>query len=491
MVAAAAVLSLAGCNNNKEPNSGDSNTPGNSNSNDPGNQSGSGDKQPASIPAGPQVAATDEQKNAGKGTVDVSDEGKTLVIACWNKEFREFFEGFYTLPEGVTVEWVEHPNKDGVYQNKLDELLPKNDSASEEKKIDIFLAEADYIKKYAESDFTQDIGALGVGNYDTMYRYTIDAATDGRTGAVKGVSFQACPSGVIVRKSIAKEVLGTDDPDEIQSKIDTWEKFNEVAKTAKDKGYYMTASALETYRAFANNATTSYLSADNKFAPTEAFNTWLAQAEDYVKNGYTIATDLWDGDKQDQMFADGKTMCFFGPAWYYNFSMTNAINPDKGCAGDWCVVVGPQEHFWGGTWLLASSTTDNPKLVADVFNAFTANEEICMKLADGTKVHDYDTGGEKSNVQFPNNKNIVNTCANDPAFGNTVILGGQNDVAVMAKVADGIKWDTALHTPYDQTFNETLPNDMLEYLKGNYSTVDAAMNKFYSDLAKVDPRITH
>ncbi|MDE6725973.1 MAG: carbohydrate ABC transporter substrate-binding protein, partial [Ruminiclostridium sp.] len=63
-------------------------------------------------------------------------------------------------------------------------------------------------------------------------------------------------------------------------------------------------------------------------------------------------------------------------------------------------------------------------------------------------------------------------------------------IAVMAKIAEGIKWDGALHTPYDQTFNETLPECLLEYLKGSCDEATAWAN-FYTALEKVNPDLTH
>jgi hypothetical protein len=79
------------------------------------------------------------------------------------------------------------------------------------------------------------------------------------------------------------------------------------------------------------------------------------------------------------MFADGKTMCFFGPAWYFNFCMGNAMDPDKGCSGDWAICEGPAAHFWGGTWLLAPAGTDNPTMLADIMNTFINDEEVDVK----------------------------------------------------------------------------------------------------------------
>jgi hypothetical protein len=164
------------------------------------------------------------------------------------------------------------------------------------------------------------------------------------------------------------------------------------------------------------------------------------------------------------MYANGKTMCFFGPAWYYNFCMTNAMDPDNGCAGDWCIVKGPQAYFWGGTWLLAATGSDNTEMLKDIFETFTSNEEVCSNLV------------EQDN-QFPNNTAVVEKYANDPEYGNTAILDGQNDIAVFAELAKDIKWEN--HTNYDQLLNEGLQNKLQEYYNGSVDK-ETAMKNFYN-----------
>lgn len=426
-----------------------------------------------------------------------TNDGTKLRIACWNYEFAEYFHAFYEdkLPSGVTVEWVQFPNDGTNYQDNLDRLLKDNVDASADEKIDMFLAEADYIKKYVDGDYSLDVKSIGVTNTSNAYQYVLDAATT-ESGVLKGVSFQACPGGVIVRKSIAADVFDMDvntiTAEDIQSKISTWDDFNAVAKTAKDKGYYMTPSYLETYRAFANNATTSYLN-DNKFAPTEAFNNWFSQAKDFVSNGYTLTCGLWDQEKTNEMMKDGKAMCFFGPSWYYNFSMSTAQTE---CPGDWLVVKGPQAYFWGGTWMLAANGTDNADLVADIMDAFMNDEEIMNKLVKGTGIKEFSTDGvptdsEKYNPAFVNNKSVIAKYASDSSYQNT-FLGGQNDIAVMSDIANGVVWDKALHTAYDKTFNETLPEKLGESLKaGSGVDEEKAWNNFYAELSKIDPSITH
>ena len=393
------------------------------------------------------------------------ETGKVLKFYAWNEEFKGFFEKYYTLPEGVTVEWVINPSDGGVYQQKLDDALMNGEQ------VDMFLAEADYIQKYADSEFTQDITAMGVTDFSNAYEYTVKAASDAN-GVVKGVSFQCCPSALIYRRSIAKDVLGTDDPAEVQAALDSWEKFEAVAADAKAKGYYMTASFAETYRPFSNNCTSPWVDEENNLQYDAQIEAWIAQTEKFIENGYTLTAGIWDEEKNVQMFADGKTMCFFGPAWYFNFCMGNAQDPEKGCKGDWAICEGPAAHFWGGTWLMAPAGTENADIVADIMNTFINNEEVCTALV-------------ANEAQFSNNKAVNAKFAADESYGSE-FLGGQNDVAVFAAMTDNIKWEN--HTIYDQFMNEGLQNAMQEYFKGTV-TKDEAYAKFYTELAEKCPDV--
>ncbi len=399
------------------------------------------------------------------------EEGKVLNIYAWNEEFKGFFEKYYTVPEGITVNWIITPSDNGGYQQKLDEALLNQEAASADEKVDMFLAEADYIQKYVDADATQDIAALGVTDFSNAYEYTVKAASTA-DGVVKGVSFQCCPSALIYRRSIAKDVLGTDDPAEVQAALNSWEKFEAVAADAKAKGYYMTASFAETYRVFSNNCTSAWVDAEGNLQFDPQIEAWIAQTEKFIDNGYTLTAGIWDDEKNVQMFADGKTMCFFGPAWYFNFCMGNAQDPEKGCSGDWAITEGPAAHFWGGTWLLAPAGTDNPTIVGDIMNTFINNEEVCSKLVS-------------AEAQFSNNKAVNAKFAENPDYG-SAFLGGQNDVAVFSAMTDNIKWEN--HTIYDQLLNEGLQNNLQEYFKKNVDK-DTAMSNFYKYVNETYPAI--
>ncbi|MCF0106853.1 MAG: carbohydrate ABC transporter substrate-binding protein [Holdemanella sp.] len=399
------------------------------------------------------------------------EEGKVFNIYAWNEEFKGFFEKYYKVPEGVEVKWTIVPSDNGAYQEALDAALTNQANAKDDEKVDMFLAEADYILKYTNADVTQDIKALGVTDFSNTYQYTVEAASDSN-GTVKGVSFQCCPSALIYRRSIAKDVLGTDDPAQVQEALNSWEKFDAVAQQAKDKGYLMTPSYAETYRVFSNNVSSPWVDADKNLQMDPQITAWMDQAENYVKNEYTLTEGIWDAGKNEQMGKDGKAMCFFGPAWYFNFCMGPAHDEKTGTIGDWAICEGPQAHFWGGTWLLAPTGTDNPTMLADVMNTFINDEEVCKNLI-------------VNEAQFTNNQKVNNEVAADANYKSD-FLGGQNDVAIFAELAKNIKFQNV--TIYDQYMNEGLQTNYVEFLKGTVSK-EKALDNFYKYINEKIPGI--
>ncbi|MCR4780036.1 MAG: ABC transporter substrate-binding protein [Ruminiclostridium sp.] len=462
LLAAASVLAVAGCSNSG---SGSTTT------------TTAAPAATTAAPSGGDTTTAAPADTTAAPAAPASEEGGVFNIYAWNEEFKGFFEKYMpgydasaeTL-DGIKVKWTINPSDNGVYQDKLDQALQANASAAADDKVDMFLAEADYILKYTDSDYTLDVSTIGVSQVPTEYQYTVSAASDAN-GKIKGVSFQCCPSALIYRRSIAKEVLGTDDPDAVQGQLDSWDKFDAVAAKAKDLGYYMTASFAETYRVFSNNADSAWVTGGELTMPS-AISQWIDQADTYLKNGYTLTSGIWGDEKNAQMFADGKTMCFFGPAWYFNFCMGNAQDPEKGCSGDWAICKGPQGHFWGGTWMLAATGTDNGATVAKVMKAFTENEEVCENLI-------------VNEGQFTNNKTVNEKFANDPSFGSD-FLGGQNATAVFCGMTDSIVWANA--TIYDQLLNEGLQTYILDYYTGNCSK-DEALQNFYGYINEKYPAI--
>lgn len=410
-------------------------------------------------------------------------EGAVLNIYVWNEEFKSRIEDHYPGYEAVdattgkigevTVNWTITPNDDNAYQNNLDENLLKQADASADDKIDIFLVEADYALKYVDTEFTVPVADLGITEEDLaqQFKYTQDIVTDSN-GNLKGVSWQGCPGLLIYRRDIAKEVLGTDDPAEVQAAVADWDTFKTTAAAMAEAGYMMTASVNDAYRVFSNNVTSKWV-VDGKINIDENIMNWVTLSKEMVDAGQTNTYELWSDDWSKGFYQDSNVFCYFGPAWFYDFSMAGDVEGSVGYDGGWAVTEGPQGFFWGGTWICAAAGTDNPTLVKDIILAMTSNAEVMTEIA-------------KEDGDFVNNIAAMEALAADESFGDA-ILGGQNPIA---KFLAGIETiDLSNLSSYDQGCNEEFQNAMKNYFEGNAS-LEEATELFYTAVIEKYPELT-
>jgi hypothetical protein len=196
----------------------------------------------------------------------------------------------------VTVKWNITPNENNAYQNNLDEALLRQADAADDDKIDIFLVEADYALKYVDTEYTMPIADLGIMEADiaNQYKYTQDIVTDSN-GVLKGLSWQGCPGALFYNREIAKVVLGSDDPAAVQAAVADWAVFGETAKAMADNGYFMTASANDTYRVYSNNVSAKWV-VDGKINIDDNLMNWVEDSKAMVDAGYTGTFDIWNDD---------------------------------------------------------------------------------------------------------------------------------------------------------------------------------------------------
>jgi DNA-binding transcriptional regulator/RsmH inhibitor MraZ len=415
-----------------------------------------------------------------------SDGGKVLTIYVWNDEFqtrfKDYFEKAGLVPKDVTVNWVVTPNQDNAYQNKLDEALLNQDKASPNDKIDIFLVEADYALKYVNTDASLDVMkdvGLTKADLSQQFQYTKDIMTD-KNGVLKGVSWQGCPAGFIYRRSIAKEVLGTDDPAKVQAQIDSWEKFDAVAAKLKAKGYFAVSGYDDDFRVFTDNATVPWVDKNGKIQIDQNINKWIDQTKEYTDKGYNNKASLWSAESSAGAGPNGKVFGYFGPGWFIDFclagwSKADPKGPDalgNGTYGDWAFAKGPQGFSWGGTWLVAAAGTDNISLVKSIFKKMTVDQSTLTAIA-------------KDKGDFTNNIAVINNLANDKKFGNK-FLGGQNYYGLLVDSAKKISRKNI--TGYDQGCTEALMAAFKDYFDGKV-TKDQAWGNFYTAILEKYPNL--
>ena len=430
-------------------------------------------------------AETTESGTVAEESGDAAaEEGKVLNIYCWNEEFKSRLTDHYPGYEevdathgtigDVSVVWNITPSDDNAYQNNLDTTLLAQESAAADDKIDLFLVEADYALKYVDTDYTMAVSDLGITDADlaNQYQYTKDVVTDSN-GKLKGVSWQGCPGALFYNREVAKEVLGTDDPAEVQKAVADWDTFNQTADTMKAAGYYMTSSVNDTYRVYSNNVSSKWVN-DGKISIDENIMKWVEDSKALYDAGETGTHEMWSDDWKKGFYPDGNVFCYFGPAWLINFCMAADDEGSIANLGGWGATEGPQGFFWGGTWICAATGTDNQSLVKDIILQMTANEDIMKEIV----VADDD---------FVNNKPAMEAMAEDTGYSSKV-LGGQNPLAMYCAGAEKI--DLSNQSPYDQACTEEFQHAMKNYFEGN-ATLEESLDLFYKSVVEKHPELTY
>ena len=439
----------------------------------------------AEAPAAEEAAPAAESEAAEAPAAELpEDTGKVLNISAWNEEFKSRLEDHYPGYEkidgttgkigDVTVNWLITPNEENAYQNRLDEILLAQDSASADDKLDLFLVEADYAVKYTDTDYTMALTDLGISadEMKDQYTYTQDVVTDSN-GVVKGTSWQGCPGVMIYNREIAKEVFGSDDPETIQPLFSDWDKFYESAGKLDAAGYDVISSTADTFRVYQNNAKLPWVDG-NKIQVDDNLIKWVEDSKKLADAGYCNTWGQWGEDWNKGFYPEGKVFAYFGPAWLIDFCMAADTEGSVAHDGGWAATEGPQGFYWGGTWICAAAGTDNANLVADIMRKMTMDPEIMKDIV----LKDND---------FVNNRPVMEGLAADESYSNAV-LGGQNPLKMFCAGADKI--DMANLTAYDQGLLGDFQTAMGDYINGNYATIDEAMDQFYTLALQRYPELT-
>ena len=449
-------------------------------------------------PAASEDATKDATKDAGTEAPaaevkqpEVSSTGKKLNIWCWNNEFATrmmLLPGYEVndkkTPEDggklgdVEVSFTMVDNKDNAYQDALDAALDKQADASADDKVDLFLVEADYALKYVDDDCSDDVYKyIAKESTSDMFQYTKDVMTSA-DGVLKGVSWQGCPGLLFYNRDIAKDVLGTDDPTEVQKYVSDWDKFNETAQKMVEKKYYMVPSVNDAFRVYQNNVTSKWVDDSKNLVIDDNLKAWAESSKALYDMKATTNDELWAGYDNAK---NGGCFCAFGPAWLINFcfgydadkvkdgtaDMTNVAN-----AGKWGACVGPQSFNWGGTWMVPATGTDNAAEIQKIMLALTCDASVMKSI-----VTTYD--------DFVNNQKAMEEMANDKSYS-SYILGGMNPLGLYLEGAKKISMKNI--TIYDQGCNEEFQTAMKGYFAGD-SSYDEAIASFKKNLKSKYPGI--
>ena len=436
-----------------------------------------------SAPAATQAPATEAPKAEAPATEAPAADGSkvTINVMSFTDEvpgmITKYMEAHPDVAAKYDVNTTIIATTDGLYQPALDQALQAGGADAP----DIYCAESAFVLKYCQGDaaeFAATYEDLGIDvaaatKAADIAQYTIDIGTRPSDGKLVGLGYQATGGAFIYRRSIAKDVWGTDDPAVVAEKIGagsgSWDAFFAAAEELKAKGYAIVSGDGDIWHAVENSSATGWIVDDalNIDPSREAF---LDLSKKLVDNGYHHDTTDWQEGWFADMKKDGGVLGFYGPAWLINYTLApNAGEGDNSSAGDWACCAPNIGFFWGGTWLLAGKSvvgTEKAEFVRDFINWVTldATEDgLQYKWANGTLNGE---GGTKDCVA----SGTVMAKSN----GELEFLGGQNmfDAFVPANAyANGKNL-----TQYDETINTAWRDAVRQYAHGQVSRDEAIEN---------------
>lgn len=367
---------------------------------------------------------------------------------------------------------------EGQYQPALDQALAGGGKDAP----DIYCAEAAFVLKYTQGEaakYAAPYSDLGIdvekGIKDAeIAQYSVDIGTN-PDGKVTALGYQATGGAFIYRRSIAKDVFGTDDPKTIGEKLGAgsgnWNKFWDAADELKAKNYAIISGDGDLWHAVENSSPEGWIK-DGKLHIDEKRDEFLDLSKKLKDEKLHNDTQDW----QEAWFADMKgegdtpAFGFFGPAWLINYTMaehSGGTKAGEGTYGDWAVCESPVGFFWGGTWLLANKESKHKDVIGDIFEWITldaSKDGLQYMWANGTY-----------NPDKPTKDCVASAKVMAMSNGEIEFLGGQNmfDVFVPAnEFANGKNL-----TPYDEKINSIWRDQVRQYTAGE-KTRDQAIKDF-------------
>lgn len=359
------------------------------------------------------------------GNTDAED---AFYVYCWNTDVLNNVLTYFNEKYPEFADRIVYVNTGGsdYYQTKIDALLEDPDNPQYP---DLIAMEMDYIMKYTDSDYTLPVSELGITEDDmvNMYPYTVEAATV--NGEVKGLSWQACPGAMMYRRSLAKEYLGTDDPDEVQEYFKDWDTMLETGEkileesNGETKLFSGVDDVERVYQAARQNA---WYDENSVLSVEDTMSDYMDYAKQLYDLGLTNNTTQWSDEWASNVQSDN-TFAYMGCTWFLHWTLKADCGGEKegeGTYGDWAMCAGPQSYYWGGTWLGATAGCSDTELAGEIMKAATCDTEMMKEMCKGS-------------LDYVNNIEAIAELSEE-GVGEYDFLGGQDFLSYFSPLAEEI-----------------------------------------------------
>ncbi|GAA0358139.1 sugar ABC transporter substrate-binding protein [Alkalibacterium iburiense] len=364
-------------------------------------------------------------------------------------------------------------------ENYVDTLRPALESGSGAP--DIFTAEVVYLLDWIEQDYWTSLSEdpLNVEDWSDDYLEYVWELGRNEAGDMKAVSWQTTPGGIYYRRSIANEVFGTDDPDEIGEMFSTMDGLMDAGEQLKQAGYRLFPDEGSVSPYTMGNNPQPWVDENDNLVMTEERLSYFDYAKELRDNQYTALAPAWSpawfasfnepiaynvgwDELEDADESDGTTEVFGVslPTWGLHSVLKEEATET---AGDWAVTNGPTPYFEGGTWIGIYEGSENKELAFEFIQMLVNDEEFLTEWVMET--------GDVLSYQ-PVMENVAADYSDE-------FLGGQNHYDFFLERAEQI--DPSHVTRYDQQLNDMFGTAVGAYVEGELGK-EEALQEFYNEV---------
>lgn len=468
VVAATAVLSLAGCKNE-------------------GTSSGSGDSKTstpaASSDAGGTSTPAESKPVESTPAVELKDDDPTLTILGWDgNEDVPILQEFYKEKTGKELTWVKQGTSGGEAKEKYSDYLKGDGDA------DILICDAGWAQKYANNgDLVIPMSELGIGidQYSDAYPYTLEIGTNDK-GQFTAPTWQATPGCWVYNAKLAKQYLNVDTPEQMQEKVKDWDTFKKTAEELKEASggkVKMNATLGGMWEALKSDRSSAWV-VDGKYSMGKESDSFIDMAKEYASNGYVDAnigtwTPAWFNT-----ICNDEALGEFTPTWGLKGNPGSMLgNFASGIDDSWAALgepakdkfsacAGPMDWYWGGSYLCVTKKCNTKASAAEFIKLMTQNKEA---MADYCK----------KSGDFMNSKTVMK----DATFTNPILIGGQDQFQILKPKAEKIDLGGYV-TEFDADIGDKVADGAINYAKGTLASKEEAIKAAKKGIVEVYPEIT-
>ena len=336
---------------------------------------------------------------------------------------------------------------------------------------DVFVGEQSWVKKMVQYDVWENLSAEPYNAEEVaadQYDYCKDLGRDA-DGNLVALSYQATPGGVFYRRSMAEEVFGVSEPDDVGALMTDMDAFLDMSRKLKEAGIFLIPGVEDIQRFFFFNKKQPWVE-DGKLTIEDVVLDYFDVAKTIRDEGMDAKLGAWTPEWSAAPNAD-EVFSYVWPTWGLFFVLEPAA-PDT--FGDFAVAHGPAPFAWGGTWLGISKDSEKKDLAWEFVKTMATDKDLLRSYAD-----------ESGDVI--SDKVLAEEIAVDYS---REFLGGQNHYRYFLDELDRLGtagWAQRV-TRYDEDIQGQFITALMEYVNGTM-TKDEAIQSFKDGVVSLYPEI--